>query len=613
MAYAEIFNGYAPQPPRTMVQTLWNEQELIKQVPGARWDKANRFWTVPLSYVACVQLRGVFSVGLKVGPELNKWVRQQREWRIDPALGLRDQYAAAEPELCDPRLHPFQQAGVNFLNRAVSALLGDEMGTGKTVQALSALDPVQDLPALVICPNAVKANWALEAATWLPEAVPYVVTGTASARNTLLNRAAKDPAALVIVNFEALRTHSKLAAFGSTTITHCVACGGKDPAVKPTACESHARILNQIPFRAVVVDEAHRIKEPHAKQTRATWALGHGATVKRRLALTGTPIADNARDLWSILHFLDQNEFPRRSTFTERYCLVSWGVYGGLEVVGLNPQHRDEFHKVLHPRFRRMPKALVLPQLPPKVRSRRMVELSPKQLKAYREIDKQLATRLPDGTLLVTPDNLEAHTRLLQFASATLQSTEDGKYVLCDPSTKLDQLLEDLEDLGDVQVGVSAVSRQLIDLAAARLTKANIPFGLITGKQQLFEREVALRDFQAGKLRVLLYTVQAGGTGLTMTAAGTLIRLQRSWSMIDNLQGEDRHHRIGSEKLHDSIHIIDYVARDTVEEGQLQKLWEKSERLEEITQDRERLRAAGRGFADLDAEEASLMSSFLGG
>jgi SNF2 family DNA or RNA helicase len=97
------------------------------------------------------------------------------------------------------------------------------------------------------------------------------------------------------------------------------------------------------------------------------------------------------------------------------------------------------------------------------------------------------------------------------------------------------------------------------------------------------ERDRALDDLQAGKLQCLLFN-DAGGVGLTMTAADTIVRLQRSWSILKNLQAEDRVHRIGSER-HAHIQIIDVISEGTVEEYQLLRLWQKLEYLEQLRRD----------------------------
>lgn len=621
------FVELALSPPRIVVNTAWNEKELVKSIPGSRWSATEKEWSVPLTMVACSQLKGQFPKTLEVGPLLTQWVWDQWNTRIGPAMALRTQFEDKDGSFhFHPNLYDFQTMGVAWLVKSVSGLLGDEMGTGKTIQVLVAMNVVDELgsstlPALVIAPNSVKANWAKEAATWLPQATPYVLTGTASARAKLIVDAAKDPSALVITNFESTHKLSRLSGYGSIRLMRCRECDPKYgvEGLRASSCEVHPRPLNQIPFRTVVVDEAHRIKDPKAKQTRAAWALGSGDAVQRRWALTGTPLANDPSDLWSIMHFVAPDEYPTKSKFVDLYCLLSWNVHGGMDVVGINPERRDEFYKIFDPRFRRMPKALVLSQLPPKIRQRRIVEMTPKQRKAYNDVESKLATRLADGSVLVAKSNLSAQIRLLQLASSycivddhgTPHDPTEWTVELTEPSPKLDELMDVLDELGDRPVVVAAEQRRLIELAVTRLEKAGISYGLITGAVDAYDRQQALESFQAGRLRVLLFTLKAGGTGLTMTAADTIIFLQRSWSMIDNKQAEDRVHRIGSE-IHESINVIDIVTQDTVEETQITRLYEKSMRLEEITRDRATLIAAGKSIVHLDDEEGKIMNTFLG-
>jgi SNF2 family DNA or RNA helicase len=143
-------------------------------------------------------------------------------------------------------------------------------------------------------------------------------------------------------------------------------------------------------------------------------------------------------------------------------------------------------------------------------------------------------------------------------------------------------------DFGEDSVAVCAVSRQLIELLSTALTKANIPHGLITGAQNEDERQQAIDDFQSGTKKWILFTAQAGGVGVTLTAARRLIMLQRPWSLVDHKQAMDRVHRIGSE-IHDSIMITDYVTEGTIEERVLQVLETKADNFEQIVHDREKL------------------------
>lgn len=620
MPHVELLDG------RIFVQTQWNERDLVKLVPGARWHTERKLWHVPLSWAACLQLRGVFGERLTVGTELLNWSYVEHRDRVEPALRLRSLTKPEDP-IAGDLLREFQRAGVDFLRAAGSALLCDDMGLGKTVQMQDLLRGLlftnEGLPALVVCPKSVKINWAREAKTWLPQANSYVVGGSEAKRHKMLIEASKDPYALVMISFDALRSHSRLAPYGSIRLKKCRECGGVETQVSPRLCEVHPQELNWMPFSTVIIDEAHRIKDPAAKQTRAAWAVGHQPHVKRRFGLTGTPIGDTPDELWSILHFIAPAEHPVKSTYVDRYCQTTWGKYGGVEISGLNPETRREFYAIVEPRLRRMPKALVLDQLPPVVRSRRYVDLTPRQLRAYMDIESgresrvPLATRLPDGNVLVAPSDLEAQLRLLQFSSATMKQsginpkTDKPQFEMCDPSSKVDELELILEELGDKPVAVAAEHRQLINLAARRLDNLRVPYRLIVGGQHDFERDSALRDMFSGQARVLLFTISAGGEGLTMTFTDTLVFLQRSWSMLRNRQTEGRIDRIGAE-VWDSLHVIDVIASGTVEEIQLTKLYAKVERLEEITRDREVLRAAGRDVRELDEEEQKILNANLG-
>lgn len=594
-----------------ILNTQWNEKDEVKLISGARWDIDKKHWTVPLTWTSCIQLRGVFGDRLTTGPALDEWAWKPKH-RSDFLMFLRaevDLEKVGGRVIMDDRLYPFQQVGATFVHLAKEALLGDEMGTGKTVQVCAALT-TEALPALVVCPNSVKQSWHDHIRDWTT-ATPYVVTGGAVGRKKILDAAAKDPRAVVITNYEALRSLTRLAPYGSIRLKRCRACDKKngEETLSVTQCQVHPKQLNGFPFRTVVVDEAHRIKDPKSQQTRAVWAVAHQDTVLNRWALTGTPLANHPGDLWALLHAISPTDFPTKTHFVDRYCLQSWNAYGGLDIVGINPATRGEFYALLDPRFRRMPKDLVLSQLPPKVRSTRWVDMAPAQRKAYDQLDAVGAAMLEADELLVPATQLVEHLRKMQLASATLVA-HGGGYVMSEPSTKLDAMDEVLDELGPKQVVISAESRQLIELAAARIKKRGMSFGLITGSIVEYERQVNLRRFQAGEIQVLLFTVKAGGTGLTMTAADTMIRLQRSWSMIDNKQAEDRIHRIGAER-HESIHIIDIVARDTVEEDQMGKLIEKQLRLEEIVRDRATLLAANLSTHELDVEEDLILRSEL--
>ena len=573
-----------------LISADWRYKELCKSLPGASWSASEQVWRVPLSWTTCLALRSTFRSDLEIKPTLGAWAANQLETRITPANNLRE----LETYEGDEVLFPHQRAGVAFLATAKRALLADEPGLGKTAQAIRALKELNDkgeevFPILIVCPNTLKNNWAREFARWWPDVTTQVIKGSAVQRKKQFEQ----PAQVFIINWESLRSHSRLSPYGSISLTRCRACGGQDEKISENRCEVHLRELNNFKFKAVIADEIHRSKDPKSKQSRALWSASGNAEI--RFALTGTPIANNVVDLWSILHWISPKDWPSKTKWIDRMVDVMLNAFGGMMVLGVKPQMQDEFYKSVNPYMRRMLKKVVLPNLPPVLKERRDVEMSTKQKKAYEQMRDLMISELESGDTLAAPSVLTQTIRLLQFASsyatiATNEVTGEPRAVLDAPSCKIDALMDDIEngDFGDDAVAVSAVSKQLINLLSAELTKKKIAHGLITGDQDEDERQKAIDDFQSGAIKWILFTAQAGGVGITLTAARRLIMLQRPWSLVDYKQVLDRVHRIGSE-IHDSIVITDYVTEGTIEERVIQVLETKADNFEQIVRDKDQL------------------------
>jgi len=586
----------SPERDRIVVDPSWQESELLKLTPGARRDNVLKVWYLPLTWASMVYLRGVFGVHFTYSPELERWTWEERRNRVDPSLEMRQvlEYPLGSDST---GLHPFQRAGVEWMKVAGSGLLGDELGVGKTPQALVYVHEEKLLPALVICPNGVKYHWAKRIPRWCPSATPYVIDGgTARGRKTLAV-AARDPSALVVVNYESVRMYSRLAPYGSIRLKRCTECDPKfgEVNLKTTQCHVHLKELNTLSFRAVIIDEAHRIGNPSTLQTRAVWATAHNETVEHRWALTGTP--DNMQHLWSIMHAVSPDEYPTRGKWMDRYALQAWNAFGGMDVVGIRPDTRDELNRVLDPHFRRMVKDVVLPQLPRIVRQVRHTTLTPAQRRTYEELDRQLFTRLPDGQLFVAQNKLVSRTRLMQFAAGTVhvdKPDEDDvsswNVHIAEPSGKIDELDAVLEELGRKPFVIACEHRDVVSMAAERLGRLGIRHQLIVGGVHPQVAEQACEDLKTGRLQAVVFTSRAGGSGLDMSGVDTVIRLQRSWSLVANVQVEGRAHRIGSE-VHESITFIDIVTRDTIEERQVERMLEKMEQLEQITRDKQSVQA----------------------
>lgn len=579
-----------------IIQAEWRFKELCKSIPGAGYSSKDQLWRVPTSWATCLALRSTFRTDLEIGPRLSQWATDELANRVNPANALRDLETLPDGEGFQD-LFPHQRAGVKFLATARRALLADEPGLGKTAQAIRALTELQNrgeqvFPALIVCPNTLKKNWQREFAKWWPGVNVQVIKGSTAQRRKQFE---EDGTHVYVINWESLRTHSRLASYGSVALARCIACGGHDDKVTENRCEVHLRELNKIDFKAVIADEMHRSKEPKSKQTRALWAATGEADI--RFALTGTPIANNVLDMWAILHWISPEEWPSKTRWIDRMIDTMLNAFGGMMVLGVKPAMEAEFHATVNPRMRRMLKARVLPWLPEMMFERRDVEMSPKQKKAYEQMRDMMIAELEHGEAVVAPSPLTQTTRLLQFASSyaeiTLdETTGESKTTLAAPSAKIDALMTDIEngDFGDDSVAVCAVSRQLIELLSAELTKKKIPHGLITGAQDEDERQKAVDDFQTGKTKWVLFTSAAGGVGITLTTGRRLVMLQRPWSLVEHKQALDRIHRIGSE-IHDSVIIMDYVTEGTIEERVLQVLETKADNFEQIVKDKDKLLA----------------------
>ena len=568
----------------------WRFKELCKSLPGSSWSAAEQNWKIPLSWTSCLALRSTFKEDLVIGPKLEAWASKEVTERINPANEIRE----LENYDGDEDLFPHQRAGVAFLATAKRALLADEPGLGKTAQAIRALKLLQEqgedvFPALIVCPNTLKKNWAREFGIWWPSVTTQVVKGSSAKRKAQF----EEEADVYIINWESLRSHSRLSPYGSIALARCKECGGHDERVSLNKCEVHKRELNEIDFKAVVADEIHRSKDPKSKQSRALWSATGDANI--RFALTGTPVANNVVDMWAILHWLSPKDWPSKTKWIDRMVDIMLNAFGGMIVIGVKPHMQDEFYKTINPHMRRMLKKVVLPWLPPVLTERRDVEMSTKQAKAYKQMRDLMIAEIGDGEAVTAPSVLTQTLRLLQLASSYAdtevnETTGEMKIILSDPSCKVDALMDDIKsgDFGEDSVAVCAVSRQLIYLLSAAMTKNKIPHGLITGAQDEDERQKAIDDFQAGKIKWILFTAQAGGVGVTLTAARRLIMLQRPWSLVDHKQALDRVHRIGSE-IHDSIVITDYVTEGTIEERVIQVLESKADNFEQIVRDRDQL------------------------
>lgn len=586
MAVAELVAG------RIEVDVPLREKTLITQVPGARYHGASQRWRVGLSWAACKQLRGVLGDKLTVGPELTAWA-WERSKQVGALRQLRE--AALNPEQgygrTDPRLKPFQQTGWGFLTGAGSAILADDLGLGKTPQSLCA---VEHWPLLVVTKKACRLQWAREVETWTGRPA-LTLEGTPLKRRKQIElftetSAAGEPGAL-IVNWDQLISHSRLAPYGSIALTD------KERAPKE---------LNSVEWGTVIADEAHKAKCPKTKWTRALWALGDPA--QARYALTGTPLEGSLLDFWALLRFVAPQEWPTKSGYIDRYCVSSYNVFGALEIDRLRADTEDEFRELVNLRFLRRPKDLVAPWLPKRVPIVRTVQLNTTQAKTYKTLADSFVAALDSGGEVVAFTALSKSARLVQLSKAALEEYTDPskvdkdtgelvpQYRMIEPSPTLDELEEVLEELAGASCVVFSKSRQLLRLAEVRLAAKGVSYGVIAGDVKSAAVDMARDEYNAGRLSVLLVSLGSGAEGLNLTRGSTEIFIDRSWSFLENTQGEGRLHGINrGDADAETCTIIDIITEGTVDEGRFKLYAEKGELMEHLVRDREVIKRMVRG------------------
>lgn len=518
------------------------ESEELKLVGGLR--RRGNFFVAQKSLSICLQLRELFGDKLEVSEKVRKWALDERNKR---KLGTTPSVR---------RLLQHQIDGSEWIVNVRNALIAHEPGTGKTLTALRTIDQVKAFPVLVICPNTLKHTWKKECEKWYPDLKVTIIEGTVKKKRDILSSDAQ----IFIVNYEALPTLSHVGRFGSEPVD-----------------TKHGE-LNGIPWGAIICDEAHRIINPKAKQTRCVKELARMSSVQYRIALTGTPLSNSPADFWSILNFLEPDVWTSKSKFLDMFCEIRFNMWGGTEVVGLKKNRKDLMRNITDLYMHFVAKMDVLDDLPEKTFSTRYIQMKPKQAKQYKSLVEDMLVET-DGGYVIATSPLACLSRLSQAASATL-TLEDDEVFLEAPSCKIEALLEFVDEMGDEPFVAVASSKKLINICAMELRKKGHKVLLITGDQDTDERQHNIEQFQAGNCKIMLMTIAAGKEGITLTAASTLVFLQTGWSNVDYLQTQDRVHRIGQKG--DRVNIIHMITEGTVEERQVEVLQKKDEFLQEL-------------------------------
>ena len=430
-----------------------------------------------------------------------------------------------------------------------------EAGTGKTRTCIEVLrhrytDSKRILRTLILAPQVVCPNWKAEFAKFskVPQDKILVLEGSGKQR---LETVRTTDALILITNYQTMLMKPVLEA------------------------------LHQWHPEVVIADESHRIKNYKAQTTRGAIRLAESAQYK--YILSGTPILQNAQDIFSQFEFLDQgrtfgkNFFTfRRRYFTDlneglraRSSAVTWAKWAPMK------SREPELTQKISAITLSVKKSECL-DLPPFIRQRIEVPMSAEQTKAYNEMKRHMITMV-QGDACTAQMALHKALRLQQISSGFIGNDDGDEHTFKDVP-RLDALKELLEDLCDTQkVIVWACWRNNQASIRKLLDGLKIGYREITGNIQSSEREQAMHDFRSrDDVRVILGSQGAGGIGVNLVEASHAIYYSRSFSLEHDVQSEARNYRGGSE-IHATVTRIDLVAPKSIDDDVLEALSNKME------------------------------------
>jgi superfamily II DNA or RNA helicase len=445
--------------------------------------------------------------------------------KLSDFSGIR---TADPPSGLQTELRAYQRSGLSWLQFLceynLSGTLADDMGLGKTVQTLAHLLLEKeagrlDLPALVVAPTTLMGNWRWETQRFAPELRVLALHG--------MGRHA---------HFDALADYDLVL----TTY-----------ALLPRDGE----ILSRHRFHLLILDEAQNVKNPRAKAS----AVVRGLCARHRICLTGTPMENHLGELWSLFDFLMPGFLGDEAGFKRRWR-TPVEQHGDME-------KRRRLARRIAPFMLRRRKQDVLAELPPKTEIVRSVALRGEQAALYESIRLSMETRVRDA--IATQGLARSHIAILDALLKLRQACCDPRLLALPAaagvttSAKLELLMEMLPEQLEEGRRVLLFSQftSMLGLIEAELEGRNIAYNKLTGRTR--KRDQVIERFRSGQADVFLISLKAGGVGLNLTEADTVILYDPWWNPAVENQAADRAHRIGQDK---PVFVYKLVTEGTVEE-----------------------------------------------
>ena len=441
----------------------------------------------------------------------------------------------------DSILREYQKTGVKWLYNIYScgfgAILADEMGLGKSIQIICFLKQIlkknKNFKILITSPTSLIYNWENEFKKFGPELKYLVVAGTRETRKELFKK--MDNYNIFITTYGLIKED------------------------KEKYLESN--------FEVVIIDEAQMIKNPKTEITRVLKQINGNV----KIGLTGTPLENTVTELWSIFDFIMPGYLNTLSKFNEKYSINEMNEENKLKLENLNKQ--------ISPFILRRKKKDVLNDLPEKLENNIYLELNDKQKLLYTETLKN--TKEEMNKIIKEEGFLKSRFKILSLITKLRQICIDPRIIdskYTGGSSKMEEVCKSIEHLisDEHKILIFTSYKKALELVKEELDKKNITSYVIDGSVSSKKRQELVTKFNNDNTNVFLIMLKAGGTGLNLTGADTVIHLDLWWNPQVEAQATDRAHRIGQKH---NVEVIKFICKGTIEE----KILELQEKKKELS------------------------------
>ncbi|CAL0323181.1 unnamed protein product [Lupinus luteus] len=459
-------------------------------------------------------------------------------------------------------LHPYQLEGLNFLrfswSKQTHVILADEMGLGKTIQSIAFLASLLEeniTPHLVVAPLSTLRNWEREFATWAPQMNVVMYFGSAQARSVIREYEFYFPKKQE--NIKKKKCGQKVNKIKQDMVKFDVLLTSYEMINLDTAT------LKSIKWQCMIVDEGHRLKN---KDSKLFSSLKQYST-RHRVLLTGTPLQNNLDELFMLMHFLDAGKFGSLEEFQEEFRDIN------------QEEQVLRLHKMLAPHLLRRVKKDVMTELPPKKELILRVELSSKQKEYYKAIltrNYEILTRRGGAQISLINVVMElrklcCHPYMFEGAQPLLDDEKEAFIHLLESSGKLqllDKIMVKLKEQGH-RVLIYSQFQHMLDLLEDYCSYKTWHYERIDGKVGGAERQIRIDRFNAKNSTrfCFLLSTRAGGIGINLATADTVIIYDSDWNPHADLQAMARAHRLGQTN---KVMIFRLITRGTIEERMMQ-------------------------------------------